>query len=279
MTASDAKVEDVDERVDAIETAFVAHWSNFGRWPGASLREDHGVLMYETPIAHLPYQAVIRTQIPDGDDADLVIARVTDGFRAREVPFMWVVRPSDRPANLAHRLPAQGLDLVEQATGMDLDLGAPIASPDVGTDLRIVEADTPETLRDYEFLIRTYWSVPEAEREMIERLNRHWTGARSPGVRLVAYVDDAIAGKLFMNTTEMPKVAIYGVAVRPDARGRGLATALMTEALHRAHAVGATRAVLHSSAMALSLYRRMGFVERCTFDVYATAPLFGTHHH
>jgi hypothetical protein len=37
--------------------------------------------------------------------------------------------------------------------------------------------------------------------------------------------------------------------------------------------------VLHSSPMAESLYRRVGFLDRCTFDVYATAALLGTHHH
>jgi hypothetical protein len=53
----------------------------------------------------------------------------------------------------------------------------------------------------------------------------------------------------------------------------------MADGLERAIAAGATSAVLHSSAMARSMYRRLGFVERCTFDVWATAPLFGTHHH
>jgi len=53
----------------------------------------------------------------------------------------------------------------------------------------------------------------------------------------------------------------------------------MNEALSRAVAAGARRCVLHSSSMALAMYRRMGFVERCRFEVYATGPLFGTHHH
>jgi hypothetical protein len=37
--------------------------------------------------------------------------------------------------------------------------------------------------------------------------------------------------------------------------------------------------VLQSSSMAVSMYRRMGFVERCRFPVFATDALFGTHHH
>jgi hypothetical protein len=53
----------------------------------------------------------------------------------------------------------------------------------------------------------------------------------------------------------------------------------MQEAIAVGAARGARRAVLHSSSMAFSMYRRMGFSERCRLPVYATAALFGTHHH
>jgi hypothetical protein len=33
-----------------IEDAFVAHWSVFGRWPKGELRDEQGVLWFETPI-------------------------------------------------------------------------------------------------------------------------------------------------------------------------------------------------------------------------------------
>jgi ribosomal protein S18 acetylase RimI-like enzyme len=161
---------------------------------------------------------------------------------------------------------------------MDLDLDGWTADV-LPAGVRIVEASSDAELADYEALIRTYWSVPDDQRHWITTLNRHWTGERSPGARLVAYIDDAAVGKLFLNLTQVPVASVYGVAVTPAARGRGIATGLMTEALTRARDAGCDRIVLHSSAMARSLYERMGFVERCTIDAYATGPLFGTHHH
>jgi len=193
-----------DERVVDIEQAFVTHWRHFGLYPGADLRDEDGVLRFESPIAHLPYNAVIRTAIPDTSDADAVIARTAASFRTRDVPFMWVQRPSDRPLDLARRLAMHGLDLVETATGMDLELGAWGREPD-RSDARLVDIGADEIgLLDYEELIRTYWSVPETERHLIQTLNRHWTGARNPGIRLVAYFGGAAVGKLFMNTEELP---------------------------------------------------------------------------
>lgn len=271
------------ERVAAIESAFERHWRHFGGYPGASLRDEDGVLWFESPIRYLPYNWVIRTRIADDHDPEPIMSRVAAGFRARDVPFMWIQRPSDRPADLDRRLPSLGLDLVETATGMDLNLGGWRAEPNrSGVELRQVDAPSADEqgLRDYEELIRTYWSVPEHERHLIETLNRFWTGGRSPGFRLVAYLDGHPVGKLFCNTEDVPAwIAIYGVAVRPEARGRGIATALMNEAMSRGVAAGATRCILHSSTMALSMYERMGFVERCRLPVFATGPLFGTHHH
>src|SRR5687768_17968643 len=89
-------------------------------------------MWFETPIKALPYNMVMRTWIDERADADAVIGSVAGGFRARGVPFIWVLRPSDMPADLDSRLARQGLDLVESVTGMDLDLAtwAPDVAPD-----------------------------------------------------------------------------------------------------------------------------------------------------
>src|SRR6266568_383675 len=103
-----------------IEGAFTAHWSLFGRWTHGQLHDENGVLWFETPIKHLPYNAVIRTQIEE--DADAAIARVLERFRARDVEFFWLVHPSAKPDDLSKRLAAHGLEPVEPATGMSLEL-------------------------------------------------------------------------------------------------------------------------------------------------------------
>lgn len=276
----DGARQDQPEPVVAIEDSFERHWRHFGLYPDASLHDEDGVLWFESPIRHLPYNAVIRARIPASADAPAVVARVIERFTSRDVPFMWVQRPSDLPPELDRLLAPHGLDLVETATGMELDLAA--WQPDEArSDAQIVDiGDDPQGLTDYEELIRTYWSVPEADRHMIETLNRWWTGERSPGFRLVAYLDGVPVGKLFANTEDYPdRLAVYGVAVKPAARGRGVATGMMATALQRAKADGVRRCVLHSSGMAHSMYVRMGFADRCELRAYATAPIFGTHHH
>ncbi|HUF52877.1 MAG TPA: GNAT family N-acetyltransferase [Dehalococcoidia bacterium] len=62
---------------------------------------------------------------------------------------------------------------------------------------------------------------------------------------------------------------IYGVVTRPEARGMGLARTLTLAALRAAKSAGYERAILHSSPMARSLYRGIGFTEYAPFKVFA----------
>jgi len=56
---------------------------------------------------------------------------------------------------------------------------------------------------------------------------------------------------------------------RPEARRLGLARHLTTRALAAAHAAGASTAVLHSSPMAVDLYRSVGFQPVADFQRFA----------
>ena len=53
---------------------------------------------------------------------------------------------------------------------------------------------------------------------------------------------------------------IYGVATRPEARGLGIASILMVEAMKAAREMGHKLAVLDSSPLAENLYKRLGFI-------------------
>jgi ribosomal protein S18 acetylase RimI-like enzyme len=68
--------------------------------------------------------------------------------------------------------------------------------------------------------------------------------------------------------------AIYGMSVRPEARGQGIASHLTNIALHRAKALQCTKVVLHASEMAVNVYRRAGFTEHCELVIHGTAPLW-----
>jgi putative N-acetyltransferase (TIGR04045 family) len=84
-------------------------------------------------------------------------------------------------------------------------------------------------------------------------------GLDDQAIHVVALDDDGVVGTCRV-VFEAPGVARFGrLCVRRDARGRGLAGALLAEAEREASAAGARRMVLHAQTSALSLYRRAGY--------------------
>jgi ribosomal protein S18 acetylase RimI-like enzyme len=107
------------------------------------------------------------------------------------------------------------------------------------------------------------------------RLARGAAPGRTPGHRYLAFIDDVAVGKGYVSLAGPPGIAsLYGMSVVPEARGRGVAGGLTGVLLERARDAGRTRVVLHSSEMAVGVYRRAGFVEQCNLPFHATTPVW-----
>lgn len=264
--------------VREVEEAFVAHWSLLGDWPGARLVDEDGVLRFETPVRKLPYNGVLRTAIEEG--ADSIVARVARAYTGRGAEFFWLVHPSAAPADLPDRLAGVGLRPVETAIGMSLDLDN-WNPPDRGQPaaVELTEVVDEDGLRAYTDIVMAYWELDEPDREPVERLNRHWSGPRAKGRRWLALLEGRPVGKGYLSLAGPPGVAaIYGMSVRPEARGRRIAGDLTQTLLGQAKALGCRRVVLHSSELAAGVSSRAGFVERCRFTFFATAPIWSGEH-
>jgi hypothetical protein len=184
-----------------IEDAFVAQWSHFGRWPGGELHDEHGVLRTETPIKHLPYNAVLRTRL-ETDDVDAVLEGIIARYRERDVAFMWLDHPTASPNDLGRRLRKLGLEPVEAATGMSLGLENWAPTP---STVRVAEVASTEDLAAYADIIMRYWEIPPADQEMVRELNLHWSGQRAPGHRYLAFDDDGTPiGKGYLSLAGPP---------------------------------------------------------------------------
>jgi GNAT superfamily N-acetyltransferase len=253
-----------------IEQALVAHWSQFGRWSRGELHDGDGLLWFRTPIAHLPYNGVIRTRLPEGEAADRAIRAVVDRFRAAGVEFIWFDHPSATPSDLGERLAARGLPAAEHITCMSLDLADWDPQP-LPRGVAFREVHDAAAVRTYTELTTRYWEIPDHELPLVAELHRQWSGGR----RYLALHGGQAVGKAYLSLVGPPGVAaIFGMSVPPEARGRGIATGLTTTLLHAARNSGAARVVLHSTAMAAGVYRRAGFRRRCALTIHASTPLW-----
>jgi ribosomal protein S18 acetylase RimI-like enzyme len=267
--------------MDAIEqadAALEAHWSLIGRWSKGELHEEGGLLWYETPLGHLPYNAVIRSRLPEGAAADVSISRTMKRFRERGVDCLWFLRPSSTPPDLGQRLEAHGLRAAERMTYMSLELAAWEPSP-ARSAVVCEEVLDAAALDTYTQLTADYWEIPEEQRALVAELQREMGPGTVPGHRYLAFADGRAVCRGYLSLAGPPGVAaIYGMSVRQEARGRGIATRLTRALVERAKAERCERIVLHSSDMAIGLYRRAGFREHCVAAAYATTALWSGEH-
>ena len=257
--------------VKALEEAVVALWANFGQGPGGSYNDDGELAWTEAPVSQLPYNAIVRTKLKR--DAGERIEAMVSRFRTRGVQFLWVVHPSAQPANLEPLLARHGLSLVARETGMALDL-ASWKKPAFRPDGPIVykEAKDDRGLADFEDLIARYWDLPDETRPYVDGCIRRAFEFGDRGVWLLAYKADEPVGKAYLSLQGLDDTAsIWGVYVKPTARGYGIGSRITELALERAAELGKSRVVLGSSEMGLNVYRRIGFKETRALAVYASA--------
>jgi GNAT superfamily N-acetyltransferase len=266
--------------IEDIEDTLVAHWSQLGQWPRGELHDENGLLWFQTPIRHLPYNGIIRTRLGAGPAADETIAAVLKRFRDRDADCFWFVHPSATPHDLVDRLTAHALQAAEHIRCMSLELSGRSERASRGpADVAVREVLDERDARAYSDLTISYWEIPDSERPLVADLHRHWGRRSAPGRRFLAYAGGEPVGKAYLSLAGPRGVAsIFGMSTVPHARRRGVATTLTAALLQAARDAGYQRAVLHSTSMAAPIYRRFGFAERCKLTIFATAPLWSDVH-
>lgn len=254
----------------AIEKNLVATWSRLGRWPKGELHDSDGVLRYHTPIAHAPYSGVLRTHWENGGDIDAKVRSTLDIFAERKRGMVWWVTPMTQPADLETSLVRQGLTLTAELAGMAGRLGEVDTSfePEKGVEIR--EVENLDDLKTYVTLTARRWHV-DRDIELLHDFNR-WIGVgrELPIRRWVAYVDGKPMGKAVISVAD-GVAGLYGVSTEPESWGMGIGTGVTLVALEAARKAGCELGILHSTEMAVGLYRRLGFKEFCPLKVYSPA--------
>lgn len=258
-----------DTAVRAIEANLWAYHETLARLPRARSHRGRDVSWLSTGLA-APNRVWDARLHPV--DVERCIADVLARFRAWRTGFLWLTTPSTRPLDLGAHLEEHGIVAQAPWSGMALDLGAPVAAPPSPKALAIQEVRTAAELAQWaELLGRGFDAPPEialAWREVLPRLKVSCDVPWRMDVGLLDGRPVATCG-----THEQDGVVgIYWVATLPEARGRGVATAMTVAALERARARGARLAVLQSTPEAKGVYQRLGFAEHCTIGVYRWNP-------
>lgn len=264
-----AGLPDRSRLIDELEHNFWETWSTFGRGPACSLHDEIEMLWYETPIPTIPFNGVLRSQL--ASDPDRTISSLVRHFEQSKAQFFWMLHPSASPADLGDRLAAHGMEYIEPMAGMARSLDD---LPDVpplpdGMEIRKV-GDEHDASAFYQFAAWR-WQVPREYQSEHEAITAGFRFGK-PGSRAhmwQVWRDGQPVSKAGMYL-EPNSAGIYAVVTRPEARKLGLAGILTLTALRYAREHGCPLAVLHSTPMAESLYRSLGFAPVADFRLFAS---------
>jgi ribosomal protein S18 acetylase RimI-like enzyme len=252
--------------ISLLEHNLWSMWSQFGRAPGCRLIETPGVTRFETPVGRRPYNTVLKFVVDDRD-AEAAIDAVLAEYHGRGVPVTWIVHPSGQPADLAARLAARGMHEAEPIDGMIARLDRVDTRSATPSDVTVEQVDS-DNLSMFVDLVGVRYSLDEHGRAAVTEMARTaGIGERRSSTRAwIARRGDTALAKATIHATD-ECAGVYGVATRPDARGLGLGRAVTAAALAAARAAGGEVAVLHSTPMAVGLYRSMGFEHAADFTL------------
>lgn len=252
-----------------------AYWLRRARLAGWETLEEDGVTWYRSGLPMPITNGVVRTML-DAQDADAVIAKTLAHFTRYNLPVAWFVGPAHRPDDLGARLEAHGLRRVGSEPGMAVNLGElreDLPAPDGLAIERVSDADTLTTwLRTYRLGDEVPSDAPPVPMESCVPRRFDPGDAEEEPMRLflARLAGQPVATAQLLLASGV--AGIYGVATVPEARRQGIGAAVTSAALRHAHQLGYRVGVLEATPMGHRVYRRLGFVDRCVFSLYAWRP-------
>jgi GNAT superfamily N-acetyltransferase len=252
--------------VEAIETNLANYWLAIGENPKGEVHINDSV---RWEYSGGPYFNRVVNADLDQADAEHKIKEIVNEFAARKAAITWLVGPSTSPHDLGERLAEHGFDQNEIWKGMARDLSTPLsAAPALPDGACLVEVRTDDERRDWMDVIAQSYGLPRGARELLyESVVAAEIAHPDSWTHNLVYQDEkpAAASTLFVSGGT---AGIYLVATVPDARAKGLGSAVTWQALKQAQELGCSLAVLQSTEMAVGMYLKLGFETYCDISVY-----------
>jgi GNAT superfamily N-acetyltransferase len=241
-----------------------SYFTQLGRWASHT---KAGIKWMSSELGHPLFNYVYNVCVKN-EDFPLKAVKVINAFKEKHTPFLWINGPSTQPKNFRNTLEREGLNFVAPVTGMVYELQD---LPNVEIKNSVTEIQRVDT----EKLLQQFDSASAAAFD-------HHIGlayAFFKNIFISPYLTSRM--ELFLATqTGKPvgigilflgknaAVNIWGGVV-PSARHQGISTQMTLHRMRRARAYGYSQIHCPCLPPYVGLYRRLGFQECCTYDLYS----------
>ncbi len=240
------------------------------------VHDEPDMLWVVSDIPHSYLNCVLRAQLAPDDIGSKIEATLAQ-FSLRGLPMRWRVGPTTQPADLGKHLTAHGLTYSGDTIGMAADLlglREDLASP---SGLTIQHVNDGSALQKWVHPVAVSFEHPASVGDMLFEVYARPGFGQHLAWRLYLGLlegEPVAASRLFLAAGV---AGISHVATVPEAQRQGIGTAMTLAALSEARGMGYRIGVLHAAPGGLGIYRRLGFKEYCTFEVYVCTAKPGQH--
>jgi GNAT superfamily N-acetyltransferase len=254
---------DLAARMDANLAAF---WGGYALAEGSLLEEFHGALLFYTPVPLSLFNTVILTgQNPASIDA--VIERAAACISEQGRPVLWRLSPTGLSDAVRAQLQRNGLHPEGRDPAMLMDLSALPLPPQI-TGLEIVTVEGRSGRYDWAWLTCDAFELdPDVRQAMsnCEATIPESEFANQP--RYTGYLDGKpVAVSSLVMAADL--AGIYAVATLPEARKRGIGSAMTLHAMAEGKVRGAKTAVLQATEPGKPIYEEIGFTTIYEYELY-----------
>lgn len=262
---------------EVIERSMIDYFSWVHSCPYSKVEDEPDFLRLMSGIPHPLMNCVFRTRVRS-QESDERINTIMSVFKSSNLPMMWFVGPCCQPSDLGQRLESHGLVHETDVVGMSIDMKALNEDLPVPSDLVIKRVANENDMQSYLKVFGTGYEFPDFATTGWGKMDSyHGFGAKHPRTNYVGTVDGAPVGITALFKTS-DCAGIFCVATVPQMRRKGIATALVTEALRDARDDGHKMGALQAKAMGAGVYRKIGFVDQpCKIGWYMWIPPSAPH--
>ncbi len=254
-----------------VKTVIRANWENYhyclGRSPAVELSVGKYLTWLVTNMPDHFMNLVVCTELPP-EGMDSLIENALTHFRSLNIrKLSWLTEEGLPALEIKRYLEAHGLSFSASfATEMAADLSMLREEPFGSNELRVVRVEDQQTLRKWIHIASIGFSVPsEFEDTWYEFFAE--AACASPFRTYLALLNGkpVATSQLF---TSAGVAGIYNVTCLPEARGRGVGTAVVLEPLLDAREMGYRVGILQASSTGYNVYRRIGFQDFGKLSLY-----------
>lgn len=257
-----------------LQTASIANmavfYSIYGRGEGGSLvSPPSGVCFYSGLLAPV-FNGVISINMTY-EDVQSTVDDLQAKLDKKGGPAMWWVGPQTTPENIDALLEKQGLQPAGEAPNMVIDLSALSSIPISIENFRIEKVnkvDNPEGQALWARTTAKGFGVPDSVGAEIAEFEATFNDSHYKACHhYIGYLDNMpVASSVMILNSGV--AGIYAVATDPEARCKGIGSAMTRMPLLEAKEMGYNVGILQASAMGYPVYKRLGFQEIFKFRTY-----------